>query len=183
MRFSIKKLGQRGATLVELVVALALLAILTTTSVLMCNSISSLVKYNKEVSSDIEDLTLTKAYIEKWFYTYDNENYVMSIDNNVLKIKDKSNQETSNTESSNENDKSIYISVSTSDDTVSFDYFDDTTNQSFRNYIFKGIEGIEFEDIKMKKDENESDTSIGLYKCIIKYDEKEFFFILTKNSK
>lgn len=168
MRFSIKKLGQRGATLVELVVALALLAILTTTSILMCNSISSLVKYNKEVSSDIEDLTLTKAYIEKWFYTYDNNEYEMSINESSKKLEIKKGSDTSKS-----------VSVTTESDTVSFNYLDDTTNPSFRNYIFKGIEEIEFEDIKIENDE----SSTGLYKCIIKYDEKEFFFILTKNSK
>lgn len=197
MRYSIKRMGQRGVTLVELVIALALLAILSTTSVLMCNSITSLVKYNRDTYADIENLTFTRSYIEKWFYTYDSADYKYQINKNKLTI-------SKNVSSGTTDSKNASISIDVDTSTIKLIYIESNENnksnentnsesQLFSEYTFSGIKDISFEPIitenATKSGNNSTENvvnnteNISLYKCIITYDENEFFFVLSKNSK
>lgn len=157
MRHSMRRIGRRGVTLVELVVVLALIAILSTTIVLMSKSLSGLVSKNKYTYDTIENLSLSREFIEKWFHTYDSEDYKYEVVDDKLVIK--------------ENDNSYTIRVNA--DNINIDYPDSVKDSIPRSLTFKGVKDITF---KQLSNEN-------IFKCTITYDEDEFSFVLSKNSK
>ena len=81
MRLITKRTSQRGVTLVELVIVLALLIVITTLIISLTTALNGLVKVNERLYQSIEDLTISRNYIENWFYSFDEKDNIYSIDN------------------------------------------------------------------------------------------------------
>lgn len=159
MRLSDKRVSQRGVTLVELAVVLAILSIITTMIVSFTFSMRDLTNSNEEMYNEMERLTFGRDFIEKWFYSFDESGSTYSVDS-----------EGKLTINNNATDYSISI---TDQDVIIFDY----PNDSNKSYLFEGIRGIEFENVEL--DNNSTD----LYKCTILYGEdSEFAFVLGRRS-
>ena len=156
MRLSDKRVSQRGVTLVELAVVLAILSIITTMIVSFTFSMRDLTTKNEEMYNEMERLTFGRDFIENWFYSFDESGSIYSVDSEgKLTIN---------------NTYSISI---TEQDVIIFDY----PNDSNKSYLFEGIRGIEFENIEL------DNNSTGLYKCTILYGEdSEFAFVLGRRS-
>ena len=156
MRLSDKRVSQRGVTLVELAVVLAILSIITTMIVSFTFSMRNLTTKNEEMYNEMERLTFGRDFIEKWFYSFDESGSTYSVDSEgKLTIN---------------NTYSINI---TEQDVIIFDY----PNDSNKSYLFEGIRGIEFENVEL------DNNSTGLYKCTILYGEdSEFAFVLGRRS-
>ena len=86
MRLSIKRMGQRGVTLVELVIVLCLIAIISTSTLGLIMAIDGLVQSSKEAEHDIQELTYFRRFIEEWFYSYDEEKNQYEIIDEMLYI-------------------------------------------------------------------------------------------------
>ena len=160
MRLSDKRVSQRGVTLVELAVVLAILSIITTMIVSFTFSMRDLTTKNEEMYNEMERLTFGRDFIEKWFYSFDEESSTYVIDNNAIDGY------------SNLSINGYSISI-TEQDVIIFDY----PNDSNKSYLFEGIRGIEFENVEL------DNNSTGLYKCTILYGEdSEFAFVLGRRS-
>lgn len=159
MRLSDKRVSQRGVTLVELAVVLAILSIITTMIVSFTFSMRDLTNSNEEMYNEMERLTFGRDFIENWFYSFDESGSTYSVDS-----------EGKLTINNNATDYSISI---TEQDVIIFDY----PNDSNKSYLFEGIRGIEFENVELEN------NSTGLYKCTILYGEdSEFAFVLGRRS-
>ena len=159
MRHSIR-IGRRGVTLVELVVVLALIAILSTTIVLMSKSLSGLVSMNNHTYDNIENLSVSREFIEKWFHTFDSEEYVYEVNNDNIIIKNIDNTNS--------------YTIRVNNGLIEIDYPDIVSSSIPRTLTFKNINDIKFKTI----------TERRIFKCTIIYDENlEFSFVLSKNSK
>ena len=165
MRLSIKRMGQRGVTLVELVIVLALCAILATTIIMLTTSMRGLVTNNEQLYNEMENLTYCRQFIEKWFHNFDETDNIYEIRENDLYI----------------TSDGVEYSIRVEEDKVLVDYPDElidpelTDNPITDYYEFMGIYGIKFE--------NYEDTR--LYKCTIFYNDKDglsFSFILGRRS-
>lgn len=158
MRLSDKRVSQRGVTLVELAVVLAILSIITTMIVSFTFSMRDLTTKNEEMYNEMERLTFGRDFIENWFYSFDESDSTYNINDGKLTI--------------NNNDTDYSISI-TEQDVIIFDY----PNGSNKSYLFEGIRDIEFENVELEN------NSTGLYKCTILYGEdSEFAFVLGRRS-
>ena len=163
MRLSIKRMGQRGVTLVELVIVLCLIAIISTSILGLILAIDGLVQNSKEAEHDIQELTYFRKFIEEWFYSYDEEKNQYEILGNKLYITE---------------DGNIYT-IDINEDIVTVGYDESKLNPSLTEYPYTNT--FTFEGINSIKFECYEDTR--LYKCIITYDEEETFdFILGRRS-
>lgn len=159
MRLSDKRVSQRGVTLVELAVVLAILSVITTMIVSFTFSMRDLTTKNEEMYNEMERLTFGRDFIENWFYSFDESDSTYSVDS-----------EGKLTINNNSTDYSISI---TEQDVIIFNY----PNSSNKSYLFEGIRGIEFENVEL------DNNSTGLYKCTILYGEdSEFAFVLGRRS-
>lgn len=153
------KVGRRGVTLVELVIVLALMSILSVVIVSLSSTMSSLVQRNSEVGDNITSLTLSREFIENWFYTFDESDNDYIINDGNLSI--------------NCNSKTYSISLVDKKITVEYPDNYDIPNE----YYFENILSVKFENIENTK----------LYKCKITYLEKEkdkeFSFILGRRTE
>ena len=163
MRLSIKRMGQRGVTLVELVIVLCLIAIISTSTLGLIMAIDGLVQSSKEAEHDIQELTYFRRFIEEWFYSYDEEKNQYEIIDEMLYI----------------TEDDVVYSLDINEDTITVGYHEskidpDLTEYPYTNtYVFEGINSIKFEYYEETR----------LYKCIITYDEEETFdFILGRRS-
>lgn len=182
MRLITKRTSQRGVTLVELVIVLALLIVITTLIISLTTALNGLVKVNERLYQSIEDLTISRNYIENWFYSFDEKDNIYSIVNGNLTIK------TDDGEYKIWVDSSIlyaeYPENINLDNTNNSDNANDNTN--IENDESEGQEsnGFEFEGLKNIEFENYENTR--LYKCLITYEsdgeEKQFSFILGRRS-
>ena len=169
MRLSDKRVSQRGVTLVELAVVLAILSIITTMIVSFTFSMRDLTTKNEEMYNEMERLTFGRDFIEKWFYSFDESGSIYSVD---------SEGKLTITINNNDEVKNYSISI-TEQDVIIFDYPNDSNdlNDSNKSYLFEGIRGIEFENVEL------NNNSTGLYKCTILYGEdSEFAFVLGRRS-
>lgn len=155
MRYSIKRIGQRGVTLVELVIAIALLSILAVTISILSVSFSDIVNKNQHKYKEIEELTLSRSLIEKWFYTFDESTntFALDSDNHLIITKD-----------------SVDYKYTIENNKVTFDFLSDFNGTN--SIIINNLQDLKFENI-----------SNNLYKCTIEHNDKTFSFLLYKNSK
>lgn len=172
MRLITKRTSQRGVTLVELVIVLALLIVITTLIISLTTALNGLVKVNERLYQSIEDLTISRNYIENWFYSFDEKDNIYSIDNGNLTIK------TDNGEYKIWVDSSILYAEYPEhiiSDNINIEN-DESEGQDSNGFEFEGLIDIEFE--------NYDETR--LYKCLITYESdgenKEFSFILGRRS-
>lgn len=76
-----QSLGKRGVTLVELVIVMAVIAIVSTMLVSMCVALSRTVSdTKKQVDTDLE-LSRTRTFFEYYFSHFDSEEYTVDISN------------------------------------------------------------------------------------------------------
>ncbi len=76
-----QSLGKRGVTLVELVIVMAVIAIVSTMLVSMCVALSRTVSdTKKQVDTDLE-LSRTRTFFEYYFSHFDSEEYTVDIPN------------------------------------------------------------------------------------------------------
>lgn len=163
MRLSIKRMGQRGVTLVELVIVLCLIAIVSTSILGLVLALNGLVDNNQEANHDIQELTYFRRYIEDWFYSFDKkENDYLVVGQDLLIISD------------NE-----YYQYSIDGDIITVDYPSEKIDPEMTDfpytstYTFEGIKDIEFDYYE--------DTR--LYKCTVTFGEEESFsFVLGRRS-
>lgn len=165
MRLSIKRMGQRGVTLVELVIVLALVAVLSTTIILLTTSIKGLVDNNKQLYEEMDNLTYSRQFIEKWFHNFDTIDNKYDIRNDKLVIIS----------------EGIEYSIHIETDKIIVKYQEELVNPELTDnpipsfYEFIGVYDIKFENYEGTR----------LYNCTIFYnenDELSFSFILGRRS-
>lgn len=158
-----KKVGRRGVTLVELVIVLALMGILSVVIVSLTSTISSIVGNSTEMSDNIEKITLSREFIENWFYSFDSSENEYIIENNKLIIV------------SENKEYKIYVD---DEKNICVDYPDASLNNNSRptKYGFSNIVNLKFENYEETR----------LYICYIIYieneNEKTFSFVLGRRS-
>lgn len=158
-----KKVGRRGVTLVELVIVLALMGILSVVIVSLTSTISSIVGNSTEMSDNIEKITLSREFIENWFYSFDSSENEYIIENNKLIIV------------SENKEYKIYVD---DEKNICVDYPDASLNNNSRptKYEFSNIVNLKFENYEKTR----------LYICYIIYieneNEKTFSFVLGRRS-
>lgn len=90
-----QSLGKRGVTLVELVIVMAVIAIVSTMLVSMCVALSRTVSdTKKQVDTDLE-LSRTRTFFEYYFSHFDSEEYTVDIPNrndNIVAFKNSENK-------------------------------------------------------------------------------------------
>lgn len=90
-----QRLGKRGVTLVELVIVMAVIAIVSTMLVSMCVALSRTVSdTKKQVDTDLE-LSRTRTFFEYYFSHFDSEEYTVDIPNrndNIVAFKNSENK-------------------------------------------------------------------------------------------
>ncbi len=90
-----QSLGKRGVTLVELVIVMAVIAIVSTMLVSMCVALSRTVSdTKKQVDTDLE-LSRTRTFFEYYFSHFDSEEYTVDIPNrndNIVVFKNSENK-------------------------------------------------------------------------------------------
>ena len=90
-----QSLGKRGVTLVELVIVMAVIAIVSTMLVSMCVALSRTVSdTKKQVDTDLE-LSRTRTFFEYYFSHFDSEEYTIDIPNrndNIVAFKNSENK-------------------------------------------------------------------------------------------
>ena len=171
MRLKIKRIGRRGVTLVELVIVLALVAIISTDVVVLTRSLNHLVEMNSQTFDDITNLSNCRIFIENWFYSFDDINYEVSTNgwtfnyNERKFVIDTTNKPVIITDGEN----NYTFSVEGDNILVLHKGADEVYT-----YNFSGLKKIEFE--------NYEDTR--LYKCIISYgDDETFSFVMGRRSE
>lgn len=158
-----KKVGRRGVTLVELVIVLALMGILSVVIISLTSTISSIVGNSTEMSDNIEKITLSREFIENWFYSFDSSENEYIIENNKLIIV------------SENKEYKIYVD---DEKNICVDYPDASLNNNSRptKYEFSNIVNLKFENYEKTR----------LYICYIIYieneNEKTFSFVLGRRS-
>ena len=159
MRLSNNKMGQRGVTLVELVIVLALVAIISTSVVLLCNSISAIVVSNQKQYYKIESLTKAREFIDKWFHNYDEKESIYECKNDKLVIVN----------------NGVEYTIRCADESIEVDYPVDSLSPN--KLDFKGIKDIKFENY---------DSNNRIYKCTILFvsedESDEFSFMISRRS-
>ena len=163
MRLSIGRNSQRGVTLVELVIVIGLIAVIAVSVSLLTASLQKIVAKNESATDEMDNLTMARENIEKWFYSFDSSEYSYNIvysnnvnnSKNILEIK-KAN--------------SLYAYITLEEENIKF-YKDNTL---LTQYYFKGLKQIIFEKLDNKQ----------IYKCTFKYDtkdstDKSFTFVLS----
>ena len=159
MRLSNNKMGQRGVTLVELVIVLALVAIISTSVVLLCNSVSAIVFSNQKQYYKIESLAKAREFIDKWFHNYDEKESIYECKNDKLVILS----------------NGVEYTIRCVDESIEVDY---PVDSLFPNTLdFKGIKDIKFENY---------DSNNRIYKCKILFisedENEEFLFMISRRS-
>lgn len=90
-----QSLGKRGVTLVELVIVMAVIAIVSTMLVSMCVALSRTASdTKKQVDTDLE-LSRTRTFFEYYFSHFDSEEYTVDIPNrndNIVAFKNSENK-------------------------------------------------------------------------------------------
>lgn len=159
MRLSNNKMGQRGVTLVELVIVLALVAIISTSVVLLCNSISAIVVSNQKQYYKIESLTLTREFVDKWFHNFDEKESIYECKNYKLVIIN----------------NGVEYTIRCVDENIEVDYPSDSLSPN--KLVFKGIKDIKFEN---------NDLNNRIYKCTILFvsdeEDVEYSFLISRRS-
>lgn len=177
MRLITKRTSQRGVTLVELVIVLALLIVITTLIISLTTALNGLVRVNERLYQSIEDLTITRRYVEKWFYSFDEKDNVYEIRNNdeLVIIKDGSEYKIWVDSSVLYAEYPENINSDNANDNTNIEN-DESDGQESNGFEFEGLMNIEFENYENTR----------LYKCLITYEsngeEKEFSFILGRRS-
>lgn len=159
MRLYNQKLGNKGVTLVELIICIALIAIIGTTTILISTSLSKLVNKNRIAYEEIENLTLARDYIENWFHYYDIENSEYSVEDNNLVIRQLDDE---------------YM-INCTNGKINADYPDGVDRN--RDLTYASIITLSFRTIE----------NTNLFECSIVYsteleENKEFKFILGRRS-
>ncbi len=171
MRLNSKRTSQRGVTLVELVIVLALLIVITVLIISLTTALNGLVRVNQRLYDNIENLTITRRYVENWFYSFDEKDNVYEIRNNdeLVIICDNSEYK-------------IWVDSSV----LYVEYPDDNQQDNLGSELDdeQNSNGFEFEGLIDIEFENYDETR--LYKCLITYESdgenKEFSFILGRRS-
>jgi len=163
MRLSIKRMGQRGVTLVELVIVLCLIAIISTSILGLVLALNGLVDKNQQANHEIQELTYFRRYIEDWFYSFDKEDNEYLVVGQKLVIIEEGN----------------FYQYSIENDIVTVQYPEEKIDPNLTEYPYTST--FNFEDIKNIEFEYYADTR--LYKCTVTYGEKsKFSFVLGRRS-
>ena len=163
MRLSIIRNSQRGVTLVELVIVIALVSIVAVSVGLLTASMQRIVTNNEQATNEMDNLTMARDAIERWFYLYDDSEYTYTISNEEqTKITVKENEVTIASISLDENDNETLIFMK-----------NEVTSYTYK---FSGLTSILFENV------GEGNTKI--FRCTFIYntkdaENKKFSFLLS----
>ena len=139
------------------------MGILSVVIISLTSTISSIVGNSTEMSDNIEKITLSREFIENWFYSFDSSENEYIIENNKLIIV------------SENKEYKIYVD---DEKNICVDYPDASLNNNSRptKYEFSNIVNLKFENYEKTR----------LYICYIIYieneNEKTFSFVLGRRS-
>ena len=154
-------LNKKGVTLLELVIGMALVAIISSTTIMFSKVLSDLSSSVAKSDRDINDLSMFREFIGNWFYSFDSEeNYGITSNDSLLFV--------------DANGKMYGVSVDSTEEKIYVEYSEYAKNWYSSEYHLNGIREIKFECY----DENR------LYKCVVMYNEgDEYSFLLSRRSE
>lgn len=163
MRLSIIRNSQRGVTLVELVIVIALVSIVAVSVGLLTASMQRIVTNSEQATNEMDNLTMARDAIERWFYLYDDSKYTYTISKEEkTKITVKENEVTIASISLDENDNETLIFMK-----------NEVTSYTYK---FSGLTNILFEKV--------GQGNAKIFRCTFSYntkdaENKKFSFLLS----
>jgi len=153
----ITKSFKKGTTLLELVIVLALSSMITLSLVLLIDSMTRITTATERSDDLINSTSLSRTFITNWFSSFDEENNIISVDDNGnIKI----------------TKESLEYKLYNDGTSIIAEYYDGDN----KTYIYPGLVYLSFSEIKENK----------LYKCEIKYmineEPETYTFLLSRRS-